>query len=85
MDQIRDRFNNLDSPQNPRRIELDSTVLEDLQEVAGFVTSIVSLIGATGLVSGLFVLISPFVITKFISKQIIRVLLKITSSNNQRT
>ncbi len=85
MDQIRDRFNNLDLPQNPHRIELDSTVLEDLQEVAGFAISTVSLIGPTGLVSGLFVLISTFVIAKFISKQIIRVLLKITSSNNRQT
>ena len=85
MDQISDQANNLDSQPNPRRIELDSTVIEDLQEVTGFVISTVSMIGATGLVSGLFVLISPFVIAKFISKQIATVLLKITSSNNRRT
>ena len=85
MGEIRDQFNNLDSPQNPRRIELDSTFKQDLQEIIGFVTSTVSLIGATGLISGLFVLLSPLVVAKFISKQIIRILLKITSSNNRRT
>ena len=85
MDEIRDQFNNLESPQNPRRIELDSSFLEDIQEVGGFVISSVSLIGATGLVSGLFVLISPFVIAKFISKQLVRVLLRIASANNRQT
>ena len=81
MDQISDQSDNLDSPPNHRRIELDSTVLEDLLKVTGFVISTISLFGATGLVSGHFLLISPFVLAKFIRKQIV---LKITSSNNQQ-